>query len=532
MTTWIVSSSESRPTPGLGADVHELGVPAPFGRLQAVLGHLGADPFGLGALLVDLVDRHDDRHFGRLGVVDRLLGLGLDAVVGGNHDHRQVGHARATGAHRGEGLVAGGVEEGDLLAAVVDLVGADVLGDAPGLAGDHLGLADRVQQRGLAVVDVAHDRDHRRAFDQLLLGVLEDRLELDVVGRVDDLDLLFELVREDLDRVVGQGLRERRHLSQRHQLLDHFGHRHAEVLGDVLDGRAGAHPDQVGGLHRGVVDRRDRVVVGAPPAAPAAGSPLGLVGGTALLAAGGLRVDHHAPAPAGADISGGALAGARVARRTHPLGGGRGGCAGGARRRLGCLGGRGRRGRGGALGGTCRVLGAAAWAGAGERDGAPDAGVGAAATGAAAGAPAGPLAAGAGRAAAGLAGAGALAAAGAGLDGALPGRSATAARAAAAPEPPLELSPSALRATASSTEDAAAFASTPAACSFSSSSLLERPCSFAISCTRFLLMLLLRFYEFGAGRHTRSQRPREASAAARKLQAGGLAPAGPEPEHR
>ena len=32
-----------------------------------------------------------------------------------------------------------------------------------GLAGGDLGLADRVQQRGLAVVDVAHDRDHRRA---------------------------------------------------------------------------------------------------------------------------------------------------------------------------------------------------------------------------------------------------------------------------------------------------------------------------------------------------------------------------------
>jgi len=48
--------------------------------------------------------------------------------------------------------------------------------------------------------------------------------------------------------------------------------------------------------------------------------------------------------------------------------------------------------------------------------------------------------------------------------------------------------PSAFSATASSTDEAAAFASIPAARSFSSSSLLERPCSLAISCTRFLLM--------------------------------------------
>ena len=49
----------------------------------------------------------------------------------------------------------------------VDLVGADVLGDAAGLAGDHVGGADRVQQLGLAVVDVTHDRDDRRACVQL-----------------------------------------------------------------------------------------------------------------------------------------------------------------------------------------------------------------------------------------------------------------------------------------------------------------------------------------------------------------------------
>src|SRR4029077_20104392 len=46
---------------------------------------------------------------------------------------------------------------------------------------------------------------------------------------------------------------------------------------------------------------------------------------------------------------------------------------------------------------------------------------------------------------------------------------------------------SAFSATASSTEEAATFASIPAAFSFSSNSLLERPCSLAISCTRFLL---------------------------------------------
>ena len=111
-----------------------------------------------------------------LRVVDRLDRLRHDAVVGRDHDHGDVRDLGAAGAHGGERLVARGVEEGDRLVAVVHLVGADVLGDAAGLAGRDLGLADGVEQRGLAVVDVAHDRDHRRALDQVLVGVVERRL--------------------------------------------------------------------------------------------------------------------------------------------------------------------------------------------------------------------------------------------------------------------------------------------------------------------------------------------------------------------
>ena len=120
-------------------------------------------PLRVGVVLVDLVDRHDDRHLGRPGVVDRLDRLRHHAVVGGDHEHDDVGRLGAAGAHLRERGVARGVEERDLLAALLDLVGADVLGDAAGLAGDHVGVADLVEQRGLAVVDVAHDGDRPAA---------------------------------------------------------------------------------------------------------------------------------------------------------------------------------------------------------------------------------------------------------------------------------------------------------------------------------------------------------------------------------
>ncbi len=220
VTTWIVSSSPSRPWWVFAlTSTNSISPPHSAGCkpcwVISVRTRSGCAPSLSILLTATMIGTSRGAR-----VVDRLLGLRLHAVVGSDHDHREVGHARAAGAHRRERLVARRVEEGDLLLAVVHLVGADVLGDAASLARRHLGRADRVQQRGLAVVDVAHDRDHRRAFDHVLLGVLEGRLDLDVVRRVDDLDLLVELVREHLDRLVGERLRERRHLAERHQLLD------------------------------------------------------------------------------------------------------------------------------------------------------------------------------------------------------------------------------------------------------------------------------------------------------------------------
>ena len=185
----------------LGRDVDEHRVAAPLLGLEPELGHLGAHAVGLRALLVDLVDRDDDRHVGGLRVVDGLARLRAHAVVGGHHDHGDVRRLGAAGTHGGERLVARGVQERDDAAVVLmDLVGADVLRDAAGLARGHVGLADRVQQRRLAVVDVTHDRDHRRARLEVLVGVLERRIRVGVLGRRDDLDLLVELVGDDLDR--------------------------------------------------------------------------------------------------------------------------------------------------------------------------------------------------------------------------------------------------------------------------------------------------------------------------------------------
>ena len=233
----------------LGGDFDELGVAAHVGGLQAAGGELLDDLLRVGFGLVDLVDGHDDRHVGGAGVVDGLEGLGHDAVVGGDDDDDDVGDLGAAGAHAGEGLVAGGVEEDDLATeggrvflGDVDLVGADVLGDAAGFAGGDVGGADGVEERGLAVVDVAHDGDDGRAddFDQAG-GVFEeafDGLVLDLLFDGDDGGVGAELAGDVLDELGVERLVDGDDDAAQEQRGDEVLTANVELLGEVLDGDA------------------------------------------------------------------------------------------------------------------------------------------------------------------------------------------------------------------------------------------------------------------------------------------------------
>jgi hypothetical protein len=189
--------------------------------------------------------------------------------------------------------VARGVEEGQLPALVVDLIGADVLRDPAGLGLDDGGLADRVEQGRLAVVDVAHDRDHRRPVREVLVGVLVGLgLEL-LLGRVLDVHLAADLVGDQLHLVVGERLRRRPELAEVHQDLDQLLHGDAERLREVLDGDAGGDGDRAGRRDDLAPLLRARILAGAPLAVALARTLAALVDDHAALAAAG-----HGPARA------------------------------------------------------------------------------------------------------------------------------------------------------------------------------------------------------------------------------------------
>ena len=255
------------PDPGLGRDRHERHVAAVLLDDDARLGQLGLDPVRVRIGLVDLVERDDDRDLGRLGVADRLERLGHDPVVGRDHHDRDVRDPRAAGAHRGERLVTGCVEEDDALAVVGDLARADVLGDPTALAGRDLGRPDGVEQARLAVVDVTHDGHDRRTRLQQRRVVL---LVEDLLGRLGDLavalrvgttgagrfglgHLVAELAGHQRRGVAIDQLVDGREDAALDQLADDVGGIDPEQLGELLDG------DRAGQLDRATLPRVERL---------------------------------------------------------------------------------------------------------------------------------------------------------------------------------------------------------------------------------------------------------------------------------
>ena len=110
--------------------------------LQQVSAHL----IRISLRAVDFVNRHDHRHFGRFRMINRLDRLRHHSVICCNHKHHDIRHLSTASTHRRKRGVAGCIKERQLVAILLDLIGADVLRDAASLTGNNLGIPDRVEK--------------------------------------------------------------------------------------------------------------------------------------------------------------------------------------------------------------------------------------------------------------------------------------------------------------------------------------------------------------------------------------------------
>ena len=181
----------------------------------------------------------------------RLDRLRHDAVVRGDDEDDDIGHLSPSGTHRRESGVAGRVEERNATLFDVYDVGADMLRDSAGLALGNVAAADVVKQRCLAVVDMAHDRYHRRALNGF--GLRLARLDDDVLDLLllEELGLVPHLLDDELGGILVDDLIDRGHHAEIHQGLDDLARLDRHFLRQFRD------RDRLGDVHV-AHDRRRR----------------------------------------------------------------------------------------------------------------------------------------------------------------------------------------------------------------------------------------------------------------------------------
>ena len=116
-----------------------------------------------------------------------------------------------------------GIQEGNYAARGLNVVCADVLGNAARFALNHFGAADVVEQRGFTVVDVAHHGNDGRTgqgfrFDELLTFVQEG---FRVVGSGGFANVA-EFFHHNQGGILVYGLVDGDHHAHFHQGFDHF----------------------------------------------------------------------------------------------------------------------------------------------------------------------------------------------------------------------------------------------------------------------------------------------------------------------
>ncbi len=219
----------------LGGNRNHHHITAPVFPQKTPFRQLLFNAIGLRTRLVNLVDRNDDRHFGRACVVDSLDRLRHHTVISRYHQNHDVRDFGAACAHAGERFVTRCIDEDDLAPVLFDLIGADVLRNAAGLFVGDMGLPDGVEQRRLAMVHVAHDGDHGRAL-HLVLFLL---CRFDVLHR-----FYFEtysrgrsakLARDIGSELCVQGLIDRGEDVAIHKLLDDQAGFYVQLFGKFFD---------------------------------------------------------------------------------------------------------------------------------------------------------------------------------------------------------------------------------------------------------------------------------------------------------
>ena len=168
--------------------------------------------------------------------------LGHHAVVGRHHQNDDVSRLSTAGAHGRKGFMPRGIEERNNAARRLHMISADMLGNATRFTRSDLSAADVVEERGLAMVNVAHDRNNRRTRTSRILFLRFEFAQIcfRIIGLSSN-RLVAHFLDDEHRRILIEHLVDRNHLTHRHQRLDDFRSLHGHLVGKIGNGNRFRH---------------------------------------------------------------------------------------------------------------------------------------------------------------------------------------------------------------------------------------------------------------------------------------------------
>ena len=92
---------------------------------------------------------------------DCFTGLGHYPIICSHHQDDNICPLGAAGAHGGKRCMPWSIQERDQFTVMFNLVSANMLGDPTGFTSCHFGMPDGIQQRGLAMINMPQNGNHR-----------------------------------------------------------------------------------------------------------------------------------------------------------------------------------------------------------------------------------------------------------------------------------------------------------------------------------------------------------------------------------
>lgn len=152
-------------------------------------------------------------------MTDSFNCLRHNAVIGSNHQNNDVSNLGTTGTHFRKGLMPRRINKSYLVSGRHrNLIRTDMLGNAARLFGRNVGFAQSIQQGCLTMVNVSHNRNHRRTRQQIIRFVFGSQSLFDIaLGNA--LELVPEILNNQLSRIGVNRLINRCHNPETHQFL-------------------------------------------------------------------------------------------------------------------------------------------------------------------------------------------------------------------------------------------------------------------------------------------------------------------------